>query len=118
MLAEEALQIARSLRDQVLHGEAALALAACYHQRADLPKANEFLEESLQQFERAGKGSRLGRVYKLQALVFSMQDRVSLALAAAVKSLSYPDLEPKDRASHSASSIVLSQNVDVPTASI
>ena len=98
VLADEALHAARSLRDSLLHGEAALALAACHHHRADLPKANEFIEESLQAFERAGKSSRLGRVYKLQALVFSMQDRVSLALAAAVKSLSYPDLEPKDRA--------------------
>ncbi len=98
MLADQALQLARPLRDSLLHGEAALALAACYHQRADLPKANEFIEESLQAFERAGKRSRLGQVYKLQALVFSMQDRASLALAAAVKSLSYPDLETKDRA--------------------
>ncbi len=98
LLADAALQAARSLSDSLLHGEAALALAACHHQRADLPKASEFVEESLQAFERAGKSSRLGRVYKLQALVFSMQDRVSLALAAAVKSLSYPDLEPKDRA--------------------
>ena len=98
VLADQALHAARSLRDPLLHGEAALALAACYHQRADLPGANELIQESLDAFERAGKSSRLGRVYKLQALVFSMQDRVSLALAAAVKSLSYPDLEATDRA--------------------
>ena len=98
LLADAALQAARSLGDSLLHGEAALALAASHHQRADLPRANEFIEESLAAFERAGKSSRLGRVYKLRALVFSMQDRASLALAAAVKSLSYPDLEPKDRA--------------------
>src|SRR5688572_4716327 len=97
-LADEALQIARSTGDLPLHGEAALAVAAAYHQRADLQKADECIQESLEAFERAGKGGRVGRVYKLQSLVFSMQDRVSLALAAAVKSLSYPDLERKDRA--------------------
>ncbi len=98
VLAREALQIARSTGDLPLHGEAALAVAAAYHQRADLQKADECIQESLEAFERAGKGGRVGRVYKLQSLVFSMQDRVSLALAAAVKSLSYPDLERKDRA--------------------
>ena len=80
VLADQALQMARALGDLPLHGEAALTRAATCHQRADLTSADEYIQESLQVFERAGKGGRVGRVYKLQSLVFSMQDRVSLAL--------------------------------------
>lgn len=97
-LAESARLESRILGDLALQGEAALSLAMCHSKLGELDRANELIAQSLEAFERAGGHHSLGRVYKLQTMVFSSQDRVSLALAAAGKALAYSALLQKDRA--------------------
>ena len=79
------------------YGESALATAQAYWSIGDLAAAERYVDTALAVFERAGQRKRLGTAYKLHAMLFISLDKVSLALAAALKSLGYPDLSTKDR---------------------
>ena len=97
VVADAALKEARDRGDGVRLGEAAIVAAQANFTAGNLNAAERHVETALAAFESAGQSRRLGGAYKLHAMLFISQDKVSLALAAALKSLGYPDLSAKDR---------------------
>jgi len=82
----------------------------------DLDSATVHIERALALLEQAGLRYRLGATYKLHAMVFISRDRASLALAAAMRALGYPDLCASDRMYLFATvAMALHQIVDLPS---
>ena len=115
-LASEAAARLAGSADSALAGEAAFTAAQAYWRAAELRRCERELQAAMASFERAGQRARLGAAYRLHSMIFIAQDKVSLALAAAIKALGYPDVGAKERAQlYTTVAICFHHLIDLPT---